>query len=244
MDRSDTYKKAADAPSGASGAFVPDLGAKREKWDTLKREPDLLKCNKCNVKTGELAPIETLSDETCGAESAQIRTPLKGGTAAEGAQIGAPQKRARTRARARGGAGTPNTPLPAPVAAGSPIPSSEPPGLDSPPRHSGFSEEKGGQKRLTPARSIRAFCYWCSLESYHEIRHCPAGECPLHPLRLGRRVKGRAPLKLIRARCLDCTGFESGRVRTCSFGPEHSDPCLLWPYRFGRRPQKEERLTP
>lgn len=38
------------------------------------------------------------------------------------------------------------------------------------------------------------------------------------------------PLKAIRARCLDCSGWNSADVRRCDF-----EDCELWPYRFGKR---------
>jgi hypothetical protein len=37
------------------------------------------------------------------------------------------------------------------------------------------------------------------------------------------------PLKAVRARCLNCVGFEPGRVRECDF-----DDCALHPLRMGR----------
>ncbi len=40
------------------------------------------------------------------------------------------------------------------------------------------------------------------------------------------------PLKAIRAKCLECTGYEPSEVRKCS----EKDACFLWPFRFGRRP--------
>ena len=42
------------------------------------------------------------------------------------------------------------------------------------------------------------------------------------------------PLKSIRKRCLDCTAWQTKEVRLCP-----SVDCSLYPYRFGRRPNKE-----
>ena len=40
--------------------------------------------------------------------------------------------------------------------------------------------------------------------------------------------KRTSPLKAIRAKCLDCCGFQMGEVRLCP-----SEDCPLWKYRFG-----------
>jgi len=39
------------------------------------------------------------------------------------------------------------------------------------------------------------------------------------------------PVKAIRAKCADCTGYQPKEVREC---PVYHCPC--WPYRMGRRP--------
>ena len=43
----------------------------------------------------------------------------------------------------------------------------------------------------------------------------------------------KTPIKAIRERCLDCSYFQPGEVRKC---PDIK--CALYPYRFGRRPDK------
>ena len=45
------------------------------------------------------------------------------------------------------------------------------------------------------------------------------------------------PIKSIRKKCLDCSGFQPGEVRKCTI-----ISCPLYPYRFGRRPD-EDTLT-
>lgn len=47
------------------------------------------------------------------------------------------------------------------------------------------------------------------------------------------------PLKAIRARCLDCSGFSVKEVRDCTH-----DDCPLHQYRFGHRPSEGATLTP
>lgn len=42
------------------------------------------------------------------------------------------------------------------------------------------------------------------------------------------------PLKAMRAKCLDCSCGSSNEVKLCPLFD-----CPLYPYRFGRRPQKE-----
>jgi len=41
------------------------------------------------------------------------------------------------------------------------------------------------------------------------------------------------PIKAIRKKCLDCTCGHVKEVRLCQ-----AVECALWPYRFGRRPNK------
>jgi len=41
------------------------------------------------------------------------------------------------------------------------------------------------------------------------------------------------PLKSIRAKCLDCCGYQANEVRLC-----HCETCPLWKFRFGRNPSR------
>jgi hypothetical protein len=101
-------------------------------------------------------------------------------------------------------------------------------------------------------------CLWCCNGSFNEVRLCSATRCPLWPFRHGHRPKvdekdavatlqpyplereqiGPSPtgLKAIRRRCLDCSGNSAEEVKVCKFGPEHSAPCSLYPYRLGKNP--------
>ena len=47
-------------------------------------------------------------------------------------------------------------------------------------------------------------------------------------------MKTLTPLKAIRAKCLDCCADNKLEVRNC-----HIDDCTLWPYRFGRNPNRK-----
>lgn len=40
------------------------------------------------------------------------------------------------------------------------------------------------------------------------------------------------PLKAIRLKCYDCSGWNFGEVKRCV----HED-CILWPLRFGKKPK-------
>ncbi|MGA2775652.1 MAG: hypothetical protein ABSE81_06295 [Candidatus Omnitrophota bacterium] len=41
------------------------------------------------------------------------------------------------------------------------------------------------------------------------------------------------PVKAIRAKCLDCSGFQPSEVRRCE-----SEDCPLFPYRLGKNPNR------
>lgn len=47
-------------------------------------------------------------------------------------------------------------------------------------------------------------------------------------------MKRLTPLKVIRARCVDCSGFELKRVRKCSFDGINDEGCPLYALRMGR----------
>ena len=46
-------------------------------------------------------------------------------------------------------------------------------------------------------------------------------------------MKVLTPLKAIRERCIDCSGYQLKEVRLCT-----ATHCPLWPYRMGKRPPK------
>ena len=50
---------------------------------------------------------------------------------------------------------------------------------------------------------------------------------------------GTTPLKAIRRKCLDCCCGSSSEVKLCTV-----DQCALWPYRFGRNPNRQREPTP
>ncbi len=43
----------------------------------------------------------------------------------------------------------------------------------------------------------------------------------------------KTPIKAIRKKCLDCSNYQSKEVRLCTV-----INCAIYPYRFGRRPDK------
>lgn len=89
----------------------------------------------------------------------------------------------------------------------------------------------------TPLRSIREHCLWCCKNSNQEVAQCFTTKCPLYPARFGRGVKGKGYrlLKIIRQKCLDCSGFEIQRVKFCVFNGQKNKECVLSRYRMGRR---------
>jgi len=54
------------------------------------------------------------------------------------------------------------------------------------------------------------------------------------------------PLKAIRKKCLNCSGFSTKEVRDCpSFETDGGiEYCFLYPYRLGKRPKQKTEFTP
>jgi hypothetical protein len=111
-----------------------------------------------------------------------------------------------------------------------------------------------------PLKAIREYCLWCVNGSAHEVSLCPSTSCPLWPIRFGRMPTpdllaeaadcemypledpmtvaefdsdGGTPLKAIKGRCLDCSGYSKAEVRNC-----HHVTCALYPFRRGRNPNR------
>ncbi|HGJ65017.1 TPA: hypothetical protein ENS27_06450 [bacterium] len=90
-------------------------------------------------------------------------------------------------------------------------------------------------KVMTPSKSVRAYCLDCCCGSAYEVKLCPAGDCPIHPYRLGNRPSNCVPLsvKTIRARCIDCSGGSEKDVAEC-----WNTECALYPFRMGKNPNR------
>jgi hypothetical protein len=86
-------------------------------------------------------------------------------------------------------------------------------------------------KRLYPTKAIRKHCVWCMYGSMNEVKLCPTKDCPLYPLRFGKRKLGYSALKAIRKRCLDCVGGSTSGVKKCPF-----KNCPLYEFRMGHNP--------
>ena len=97
---------------------------------------------------------------------------------------------------------------------------------------------------LTPLKSIRKYCLWCCKEQPKEVRLCPDKSCPLNKVKSGKGTKGRGLrlMRIIRDRCLNCVGFISKDVKECYFDGKRDVFCFLYPYRFGKRPKKNETI--
>lgn len=88
--------------------------------------------------------------------------------------------------------------------------------------------------RKSPLKTIREHCLLCMNGSFRLVRECTTDDCPLHPLRMGRAVKGVSPLKSVRQMCLHCQAESSQRVRDCDPNLLSGEVCPLWPYRLGK----------
>lgn len=87
---------------------------------------------------------------------------------------------------------------------------------------------------LTPLRAVREKCYDCSAGSWPDVASCEVRDCPLWPLRMGKRVSGVSPLRSIRRKCVDdCMCGSSVEVKRCHIGD-----CALHGYRLGKNPRR------
>lgn len=50
-------------------------------------------------------------------------------------------------------------------------------------------------------------------------------------------MKNTSPLRAIRLNCLDCMGGSGNEVKLCP-----SEQCPLYPYRFGKNPNRTKRI--
>ena len=97
----------------------------------------------------------------------------------------------------------------------------------------------------TPLSAVRKTCLYCAHTS-PAVKSCPGKPysmtdpklvCPLHPLRLGKRIKGVWPAKVMRQHCLWCMSYHSPSVEACT-----DRDCPSWPYRFGMKPATARKL--
>jgi len=72
-------------------------------------------------------------------------------------------------------------------------------------------------------------------DNQKEVRECPATTCLFYPKRLGKG--GGRLLKLIRTRCVDCSGGSVYAPKDCEFDGVKEEFCALFPYRCGKRPK-------
>jgi len=132
-------------------------------------------------------------------------------------------------------------------------------GLTHRPQQSPFrgAAAAGGQQRQvdvgrTNARKagaiecIRKFCLGCMGQSPSLVADCREQDCPLHALRMGRRGQptDRPPIRAIRRQCLHCCCCDRSMVRACPASPSSRapfEPCPLWRFRLGCRPEIIER---
>lgn len=100
-------------------------------------------------------------------------------------------------------------------------------------------------RKLSAAESIRKFCVACMGGSYVLVSECAQADCPLHAYRLGQTGDAaRPPVRTIRRQCLACCCGNREQVRACAASPSCRapfDPCPLWRFRLGSRPEIFER---
>jgi len=85
---------------------------------------------------------------------------------------------------------------------------------------------------MSAKKAIRAYCLWCVLDKFKEVRECPADDCPIWPFREGLSFKGESKQKAVRKRCEDC-------IQTKFTGTCKQKKCPLYLYREGHRPIAE-----
>lgn len=100
----------------------------------------------------------------------------------------------------------------------------------------------------SPLQAIRRYCAMCA-SSAQQVAECEFTDCALYPYRQGKtprsaHYRGQAPeqfspLRAIRRKCLDCMNGQPKEVRLCP-----SQDCVLWPFRFGKRPATQKRPVP
>ena len=59
-------------------------------------------------------------------------------------------------------------------------------------------------------------------------------------------TKNLTPIKAIRKRCFDCSGFSTKDVKNCECFENDGaiEKCFLYPYRMGKRPKVKAEYTP
>ncbi len=112
--------------------------------------------------------------------------------------------------------------------------------------------KKSNKFFLTPIKSIREECKYCTVGGNKEIKKCQIIKSPLWGYRMGKRptsdmlsvlsdyydeVKKEkfifTPIKAIRSNCSDCS-YGPRDIRNCNI-----KYCSLWLYRLGKRPNDE-----
>jgi hypothetical protein len=90
--------------------------------------------------------------------------------------------------------------------------------------------------RTGPLYAVKKYCLWCCGDQPKEVKLCPAQDCPIHPLRQGKKPDNfkKSVLQAIKERCYDCSCFEWKRVKECDFVD-----CALYPYRLGKNPKRQ-----
>lgn len=90
---------------------------------------------------------------------------------------------------------------------------------------------------LSPSQTVKAHCQAClGMNQFNksEVEACKGdtwnfGECAFFPYRLGKRM----PVKVFRKFCVQCMNGQTSLIAGCT-----STNCKIYPYRFGRNPNR------
>ena len=103
--------------------------------------------------------------------------------------------------------------------------------------------------KTNPVKVIRARCLDCCGGSSNDVRDCTHEKCPLYAWRFGKNPYWNKhvndgcepsekvqtnPVKVIRAKCLDCCFNQSNEVALCT-----AENCAFHPWRFGKNPYRK-----
>jgi len=104
-------------------------------------------------------------------------------------------------------------------------------------RKMGTGKKRGDKMSLSPRQAVKAHCQEClSMSQFNrqEVQECKGdtwthGECAFYPYRLGKRM----PVKVFRQFCIQCMNGQTSLIAECT-----STNCKIYPYRFGRNPNR------
>lgn len=101
--------------------------------------------------------------------------------------------------------------------------------------------------KRSPLEVIRVFCIECQSGSFQGVSECADTACPFYPYRHGLALeKGRhSPVRACRKYCFENCLPDSGpeEIRMCGGDTALLGPCLVFPFRMGKNPNKQKPLS-